>query len=96
MVQGTNGNFYGETTQGGANGYGTVFSLSVAVTKTTTTMTTLTSSPNPSTYGQAVIFMAAVTSKLGPPPDGETVSFMKGNYSAFGFETPSCGSIASR
>jgi len=42
------------------------------------TMTTLTSSPNPSTYGQAVIFTAVVTSSGGAPPDGETVSFMKG------------------
>src|ERR1019366_5744741 len=43
------------------------------------TTTTLTSSPNPSTYGQAVTFTATVTSSLGaPPPDGETVSFMKG------------------
>src|SRR5208282_5224280 len=39
---------------------------------------TVSSSPNPSTYGQAVIFTAAVTSIVGAPPDGETVSFMKG------------------
>jgi hypothetical protein len=39
---------------------------------------TLTSSPNPSTYGQAVTFTATMTSIFGPPPDGETVSFMKG------------------
>jgi len=43
-----------------------------------TTSTTLTSSPNPSTYGQPVTFIAMVTSLLGVPPDGETVSFMKG------------------
>jgi len=42
------------------------------------TGTTLSSAPNPSTYGQAVTFTAEVTSKLGAPPDGETVSFMKG------------------
>jgi hypothetical protein len=42
------------------------------------TKTTLSSSPNPSTYGQAVTFTAAVTSSLGAPPDGETVKFMKG------------------
>jgi hypothetical protein len=40
--------------------------------------TTLSSSPNPSTYGQAVTFTAAVTSNIGAPPDGETVKFMKG------------------
>jgi len=42
------------------------------------TTTTLSSSPNPSTHGQAVTFTAVVTSGLGPPPDGETVTFMKG------------------
>jgi hypothetical protein len=39
------------------------------------TTTALTSSPNPSTYGEAVTFTAVVTPA---PPDGETVSFMKG------------------
>ena len=42
------------------------------------TTTTLTSSPNPSTYGQAVTFTAVVRSRvpsLGPVPDGETVTF---------------------
>ncbi len=44
-----------------------------------TTTTTLTSSPNPSTYGEAVTFTAAVTSLYGAlPPNGETVSFMQG------------------
>jgi hypothetical protein len=42
------------------------------------TTTTLSSSPNPSTYGEAVTFTAVVTSYLGTPTDGETVSFMKG------------------
>jgi hypothetical protein len=45
---------------------------------TALTATTLKSSLNPSTYGQAVTFTAAVTSKLGTPPDGETVMFMDG------------------
>src|SRR5258708_38021017 len=40
--------------------------------------TMLTSSLNPSTYGQRVTFSALVTSSLGAPPDGETVTFMKG------------------
>ncbi|MGA7558182.1 MAG: choice-of-anchor tandem repeat GloVer-containing protein [Terriglobales bacterium] len=74
------GVLYGTTPNGGSTfwhpphfpGYGVVFELKVA------TKTTLTSSPNPSTYGEAVTFTATVTSKLGPPPDGETVSFMKG------------------
>jgi uncharacterized repeat protein (TIGR03803 family) len=30
MIQGTNGDFYGTTSQGGANGFGTVFRMSVA------------------------------------------------------------------
>jgi hypothetical protein len=42
------------------------------------TTTTLTSSPNPSSQGQAVTFTAVVSSKFGTPPDGETVSFVKG------------------
>jgi probable HAF family extracellular repeat protein len=42
------------------------------------TTTTLSSSPNPSTEGQPVTFTAVVTSADGTPPDGETVSFMKG------------------
>jgi len=44
-----------------------------------TTITTLTSSPNPSTYEQAVTFTAVVTSSLGALPDGETVTFMEGS-----------------
>ena len=72
--------FYGTTPNGGSTfwnpphfaGYGAVFELKIA------TKTTLTSSPNPSTYGQAVTFTATVTSRLGAPPDGETVSFIKG------------------
>ncbi len=42
------------------------------------TTTTLTSSPNPSTYGESVTFTAVVSSSEGAPPNGETVSFMKG------------------
>ena len=42
------------------------------------TTTALSSSPNPSTYGQPVTFTAMVASRLGAPPDGETVTFMKG------------------
>jgi hypothetical protein len=42
------------------------------------TTTTLKSSPNPSKYGEAVTFTAVVSSSIGAPPDGETISFMKG------------------
>lgn len=39
------------------------------------TTTTLSSAPNPSTYGEVVTFTAVVAPA---PPDGESVSFMKG------------------
>jgi len=42
------------------------------------TTTTLKSAPNPSADGEAVTFTAEVDSKVGAPPDGETVSFMRG------------------
>jgi hypothetical protein len=42
------------------------------------TTTTLTSSLNPSTFGQAVLFTATVSSNLGAPPNGETVIFKQG------------------
>jgi hypothetical protein len=58
------------------------------------TTTTLSSSPNPSTYGQAVVFIAEVTSTLGaPPPDGEIISFMKGT-TVLGTGTLSGGSAS--
>jgi len=41
-------------------------------------MTTLTSSPNPSVYGQTVIFSTTIASSIGVPPDGETVTFKHG------------------
>jgi len=69
LVMDAQGNLYGTTSQGGAYNYGTVFKLQPGTT------TTLTSSPNPSTYGEVATFTAVVTP---PPPNGETVSFMKG------------------
>ncbi len=59
----------------------------------TKTTTTLTSSPNPSTYEQAVVFTATVSSALGPPPDGESVSFMEGQ-TVLGTGTLSGGSAS--
>ena len=63
---------------GGDSNYG--FSTSAPVNQyvVEATTTAVSSSPNPSTYGEAVTFTAVVTSKVGAPPDGETVSFMKG------------------
>jgi hypothetical protein len=42
------------------------------------TTTTLSSAPNPSIFGQPVTFTAVVNSASGAPPDGETISFMRG------------------
>jgi poly(3-hydroxybutyrate) depolymerase len=53
---------------------GTLSSLSLA--KGTATQTALSSALNPSTYGQSVTFTAVVTPA---PPDGETVTFLKGS-----------------
>jgi uncharacterized repeat protein (TIGR03803 family) len=83
------GNLYGTTRDGGANGFGMVFKLAPLLSTTTT----LSSSPNPSTYGQAVTLTAIVTSKLGAPPDGETVSFMDGK-TTLGTGTLSRGSAS--
>jgi uncharacterized repeat protein (TIGR03803 family) len=84
------GKLYGTTSNGGSSGYGTVFEVNPSIAVTTTT---LTSSPNPSTYGQAVTFAAVVTSSAGAPPDGETVSFMK-NKTVLGTGALSGGSAS--
>jgi uncharacterized repeat protein (TIGR03803 family) len=79
---------YGTASSGGVAGQcGAVFELSPA----TSTSTTLASSLNPSTYGQALIFTAMVTSADGAPPDGEIVTFKKG-ASVLGTGTLSGGS----
>lgn len=83
------GNLYGTTEYGGTQN-GVAFEVT-GVPATTTT--TLTSSPNPSTYGEAVIFTAAVNSLYGALPNGETVSFMKGK-TALGKGTLNDGSAS--
>jgi len=50
-------------------------SLSAALTTTTTTIS---STPNPSSFSQAVTFTAVVTSNQGHPPDGEVITFVQG------------------
>ena len=50
--------------------------LNQFVTAATTTI--LTSVPSPAVYGQTVIFTSRVTSSIGAPPDGETVTFKRG------------------
>jgi uncharacterized repeat protein (TIGR03803 family) len=67
------GNLYGTTQVGGSSSAGVVFE--VTGLPKVKTKTTLTSSPNPSTYGEAVTFTAVVTPV---PPDGETVTFEHG------------------
>ena len=73
------GNLYGTTQSGGTSTWsgGVLFE----VTPTEPTATTLSFSPNPSAYGQAVTLTAVVASNIGPPADGETVTFMKGTVS---------------
>jgi len=83
------GNLYGTTNYGGAYGQGVVYEVTTAAVTTTT----LASSPNPSTHGQAVTFTAVVTSSACAPPDGETISFMKGK-TVLGTGTLSGGSAS--
>jgi len=58
--------------------YGSSTSAPVNQSVLEATTTTLSSSPNPSAYGQAVVFTATVTSSIGALPDGETVTFTQG------------------
>jgi hypothetical protein len=78
---------------GDANFGGSTSNVVKQVMKKATTSTMLSSSPNPSTYGQAVIFTAVVTSSLGAPPDGGTVTFKKGT-TVLGTGTLSGGSAS--
>jgi uncharacterized repeat protein (TIGR03803 family) len=71
LVQGSDGNLYGTTYQGGANNQGAVFKLSAP------TETSLISSVNPSAYRQPVTFTATVSSPSGTP--ASKVTFMTGN-----------------
>ena len=78
LVLDSAGKLYGTTESGGAilgEVAGTVFEVNASATATATT---LTSSPNPSIHKQTVTFTAVVTSSAGTPPDGDTVSFIKG------------------
>jgi len=78
---------------GDANFGGSTSNVVKQVMKKATTSTMLSSSPNPSTYGQAVIFTAVVTSSLGAPPDGGTVTFKQGT-TVLGTGTLSGGSAS--
>jgi hypothetical protein len=72
-------------------GYGDAFVTKLQVGAVTKTM--LSSSPNPSTYGEAVTFTAMVTSYLGMPPDGEKVTFQQSSK-VLGIQTLSGGSAS--
>jgi hypothetical protein len=69
------GNLYGTAAHGGPYHQGLVYELPKTFIKTATA---LTSSPNPSASGEEVTFTAVVSSSSGAPPDGESVSFVKG------------------
>jgi hypothetical protein len=58
------------------------------------TTTTLSSSLTSSSYGQEVTFTALLTSSLGAPPDGETVTFMRGGTTVLGTGALSGGSAS--
>ncbi|HTS35601.1 MAG TPA: Ig-like domain repeat protein [Candidatus Solibacter sp.] len=57
----------------------------------TPTSTAVSSSQNPSIYGQSVTFTAVVSSAIGAPPNGETVTFKQGS-TAIGTSTLNKGS----
>jgi hypothetical protein len=63
---------------GGASNNSGSTSAPVNQAVTAATTTTLTSSTNSSNYGQSVTLTAAVSSSIGSPPNGESVSFMRG------------------
>ncbi len=82
-----------QTTCGGDCSPGTGFVAKFNLVPFTPTSMTLSSSPNPSTRGQAVTFTAVITSEVGPPPDGEVVTFLKGK-ALIGTATLSGGSAS--
>jgi hypothetical protein len=76
-----------------AYGGGTSDAFVIKIDPLVATAISISSSPNPSTQGQPVTFAAVVTSSNGTPPNGETVSFMKGK-TVFGTGTLSGGSAS--
>jgi uncharacterized repeat protein (TIGR03803 family) len=90
VILDSSGNLYGATSSYGAFHGGNVYRINMHVVPTTTA---LMSSLNPSIYGQPVTLTATVTSKLGSPPDGETVTFMHAQ-TTLGTGTLSAGSAA--
>jgi uncharacterized repeat protein (TIGR03803 family) len=74
LTLGSDGNYYGTTSEFGAHGDGTVYEI----TFKTPTTNTLTSSANPAWKGQPITFTATLTSTAGSPADGELVTFYNG------------------
>ncbi len=73
LMQGTDGNFYGTTADGGVYGdFGTVFRLTPPAQLIPTT-TVLMTAPNPSDLGEAVTMTATVTAQDGSIPTGTVV-----------------------
>lgn len=90
VILDSSGNLYGATSSYGASDGGNAYRINMHVAPTDTTVM---SSLNPSIYGQPVTFTATVSSKQGPPPDGEAVTFMEAN-SVLGSGTLSGGSAS--
>ena len=92
LIQGTDGNFYGTTTQGGSGNDGTVFRLSGAPQLTASVA--LASSQNPAALGQLITF--AVTVTAAAPASGTptgTITFLDGT-AALGARTLANGQAA--
>ena len=63
---------------GDPNNSGSISGIVNQLVKAPTTIT-LTTSQDSSVYGEAVILTGEVTSSIGAPPDGESVSFKRGS-----------------
>jgi uncharacterized repeat protein (TIGR03803 family) len=86
LVADSSGNLYGTTAGGGASSDGTVFEYQ----QKATTSVALVSSANPSVYGQAVTFIAAVGVVGGSGTPTGTVTFL-GGATSLGTATVSNG-----
>jgi len=72
LIMDSAGYLYGTTYLGGSSGDGAVFEVNPKATLPTVTIR---ATPSQSTEGEAVTFTATITSSVGPPPDGEMITF---------------------
>lgn len=81
LLQVDNGTFYGTTGDGGANGFGTIFSFSIGLGGTTPSTSSLTLSPSEVTVGSAgpVVLTATVTPATGSGSPTGAVAFYMGS-----------------